>query len=142
MKSISLLALLLAAACGGATPTPATATGGAAHAHHEGGGMHHPELTATMAAFHDVLRPLWHDDSEARAANACAGVSRLVETYPPLEAAPAGADPDAWDPAVAALGEALGAMGAACEAGGDPEPSFQALHERFHALIGLLPAAS
>lgn len=167
-RAIALLSLSLTlASCAStatvATPTPCAACGQHAHGGEacphcqgamggHGGAMHggeHGEMMGMMAslppsvaAFHEVIRPVWHaEPGAARDANACAQSTTLrlradaVVAEPVPEAARA--DAPGWQAATGALQQSSVALVAACEA--TPRVGvterLTALHTAFHALM-------
>ncbi len=148
---------VVVAACGGkSAPAPASPGGeggeGGGHAHHHMGSGHeaeHPPMTPELTAFHDVLSPLWHaEPGEQRTNDTCESTGRMRELVPAITAAPpAGADVAAWGAAVDELEGRISDLEGPCS-GGTVElgamtfdDAFRALHEQFHALLGLLPPA-
>lgn len=154
------LVAVVVAACGGKSdpaPAPSPGAGGAhaghgEHAHHHMGEGHeaeHPPMTPELTAFHDVLAPLWHAEPGAqRTSDTCAATARMAGLVPALyDAPPAGADVAAWGAAVDELQGRISDLEGPCS-GGTVElgamtfdDAFRALHEQFHALLGLLPPA-
>lgn len=149
MRSILFAILIVAAGCGGksAEPTtPAPAPEGGEHAghgaehEHEGG---HPELTPEMHAFHDQLAPLWHaEPGPQRQADTCDSIPTLEQGVASIAAAPvpAGVDGATWTGAVGALDTSLDELQTSC-AGAEFDATFSTVHDRFHALMDLLPKA-
>lgn len=143
--SSSLVLSLSLAACGGApdpapvapapvAPTPAPAASAPAHAGHG-------DLPAPLAAFHDTLRPLWHDETADRQARTCAATGELearAAALPGVEVA----DPQkaAYGAEVGKLNASLADLKAACAGSGDFAAAFTRVHDGFHALTGLAGA--
>jgi hypothetical protein len=136
MKTFALLltALVLPlAACGGAAePAPAAPTAAAAAepAHDHG------DLPLQVAAFHDTLRPLWHDESAERQSKTCAQTGELVARAGALGEVEVAEDRrEGWTAAIGELSAALGELEAACTSGGDFAASFTRVHDGFHTLL-------
>lgn len=135
--SLVLIASLTACASSPSTPAPAAApqaaAGGEAH------GEHHPNFSPTVAAFHEVLRPLWHSDpGEARDGRTCEQSATLNTRAQAIVNAPdEGPDGARWRLAAADLAAANTALVAACAA--TPRASIaarlEAVHTAFHHLI-------
>jgi hypothetical protein len=131
MKILSLAPLLALslAACGGASEPAATAP--VAPVADEHGAM-----PAPVVAFHDSLKPLWHDQTPERQAKTCAALDELdarATALPTAEVAPA--RKDAYVTAASGLTASLGELRAACGGSGDFTASFSKVHDGFHALM-------
>lgn len=145
--TIASLAGFLAIACGGSDRAPATPSTGepAAPTTGEPGApaadQHDHDLPADLAAFHDVLAPVWH--SEVTPKPACPNSSKLFiasENIDPM-AAPEGVDPDAWMEAADLLLASALQLSQACNQMGDDAAAQESLiemHDRFHALVALI----
>ncbi len=123
--------LLLAGAVGIAG---AAAADEVPHRYGPGGGNHHPSMIGATAAFHDLMRPLWH--SPAGTARVAAGCEKAGE-IPIRITALASERPDSTAPAT--MTETAKALQAACVAGkGDAvEAALDTLHQQFHQLMGM-----
>ncbi len=164
-RAIALLSLSLAlASCAStatvATPTPCASCGQHAHGGEaclhcpgamdgHGGAMNggeHGEMIASLppslAAFREVIRPVWHaEPGAARDANACAQSATLRQRADAVVAEPvpeaARADAPGWQAATGALQQSSVALVTACEA--TPRVGvterLTALHTAFHALM-------
>jgi hypothetical protein len=96
----------------------------------------HGDMPAELVAFHDVLAPLWHDETPERQAKTCAQVGELDAKAGPLTGVEVAAEKkDAWTAAVTQLDASIDELGAACTAGGDFTASFTKVHEGFHGLL-------
>ncbi|HUS67570.1 MAG TPA: hypothetical protein VMZ28_23705 [Kofleriaceae bacterium] len=96
----------------------------------------HGDMPAELVAFHDVLRPLWHDETPERQAKTCAQVGELDAKAGPLTGVEVAADKkEVWTSAVAQLEASIDELGAACTGGGDFMASFTKVHEGFHGLL-------
>jgi hypothetical protein len=145
MRSILFIVAIAAAACGGAsksdTTEPAPATGTMPADEHAG--EEHSNLPAEVHAFHEQLAPLWHSEAADRQAATCAKGAELADGAAKIEgaAAPEGVDAAAWTAAAKELTASAQALVTDCGAGAaDFDAKFNAVHERFHGLIELLPA--
>jgi hypothetical protein len=133
MRTTFFLIVMTAVACGGKSAAPK-------HGGHEGG--EHDDLPAPVAAFHDVLSPLWHQAPGAqRTTDTCAAIAtfreramNLVTTVPPE---PAAADAEGWRDATSALVSAVEELDQACaapdRAGFDEK--FAHVHDEFHQVM-------
>ncbi len=133
MKKFAAL-FLLVAACG-SKAAPATTTKTQPMAHEE-----HGDMPAEIVAFHDVLKPLWHDDKNPeRMANTCAALPKFDQPAAALIASPtpAGGDKDKWAAAGPTLTATMTDLKAKCEAkdAAGFEPAFAAMHNAFHGYI-------
>ena len=143
MRTILFTMILAVAACGGSSKTDTEEPGGAEPIAHEGekheeGG--HPELTAEMHAFHDVLAPLWHSEAPDRQDKTCENAGEMLALGEKIQDAPnPGADSAAWGEAVKTLMLSIVKLMDECKAGGDFEANFGAVHDAFHGLMELLP---
>ena len=136
MKRIVCLFVVLAA-CGGkdaATTTTPVSTGSEV-----------PEsgiLTPELAAFHDVLSPIWHAEGQARMTDACAALAELASKGAAVKAAaaPAKVEPTKWAQAGVDLEASVGGLQAAC--GGADEGAFNvaitAVHDAYHQAMSLI----
>ena len=142
--TIFVLALIgSAAACGGGAP-PATAMAAAPAEVEPAQPQHdeHGDLPAELVAFHDVLKPLWHDETPDRQAKACAQVGELDAKAGPLAGVEVAAEKkEAWTSAVAQLEASIDELGTACTGGGDFMASFTRVHDGFHGLVELAGGA-
>lgn len=144
MRTILFSLVLAVAACGGSSKSDTEEPVGGAEpiAHEEerkaeGG---HPELTAEMHAFHDVLAPLWHSETPDRQDSTCANAGKMLDLGQDIQDAPnPGAEPTAWELAVKQLMLSVMKMMDECKSGGDFEANFGAVHDAFHGLMELLP---
>jgi hypothetical protein len=144
MRTILFSLILAVAACGGSskadTEEPVGTAEPMAHsdeAEHQG---NHPELTAEMHAFHDVLAPLWHSEAPDRQDRTCESAGRMLSLGEKIQDAPnPGADATAWAEAVKTLMLSVVKLMDECKAGGDFEANFGAVHDAFHGLMELLP---
>jgi hypothetical protein len=145
MRTIFCSLILAVAACGGASKSEIEEPAGgssepigneeATHEEHQ-----HPELTAEMHAFHDVLAPLWHASTPDRQATTCDSAGTLLALGEDIQDAPnPGADEAAWGEAVKRLMLSVVTLMDGCKAGGDFEAHFGAVHDAFHGLMELLP---
>ncbi|MFO0647910.1 MAG: hypothetical protein U0326_16850 [Polyangiales bacterium] len=166
-RAITLLSLSLAlASCAStatvAAPPPCAACGQHAHGgeacpHCQGamgghGAMHGGDhgdmmrmmasLPPSIAAFHEVIRPVWHaEPGAARDANACAQSATLRQRADAIVAAPAPeaarADAPGWQAATSTLQQSSVALVTACEATPRAEVTerLTSLHTAFHALM-------
>lgn len=124
-------------------PAATTASGGEHHGEHHGAG-HHANLSPTMTAFHDVLRPLWHSDAGAdRDRRTCEQSATLVERADAISAAPvpesAQANAGRWPTAAAQLMATTRALATACAATppANVASNLEAVHTAFHGLMEL-----
>lgn len=152
--ALSVLGFVSGVGCGSrasgsaSAPTQTVSSGNASGEHREGenhgGGDHHGAMPATVRAYHEVLRPLWHSDPGAeRDARVCAQAGELVTR---ANAVAADVVPPAlseraveWRAAATNLVERSSAVQRACAANtlsGVPG-SLSAAHDAFHALIEL-----
>lgn len=143
-RSILLVSLLVAGACGGKSPPATTAsTTEPAHPGHGDGKPEHA-FPAEVGAFHDKLSPLWHAEAGAARTEATCGASgeldQLAEDVQNA-APPAAVDGATWSEHVAQLRGALSRLADDCAAtqGASIDANFEAVHDAFHALIDLLP---
>lgn len=126
-----------AAACGGTSPqtTPMAAAPAEvepAQPQHD----EHGDMPAELVAFHDVLKPLWHDETPERQAKTCGQVGELDAKAGPLAGVEVAAEKkEAWTSAVAQLDASIDELGAACTGGGDFMASFTKVHDGFHGLL-------
>jgi hypothetical protein len=146
MRTILFTLIVAVAACGGSSkPDTEEPAGGADPiAHEEGEEKHeeggHPELTAEMHAFHDVLAPLWHSEAPDRQDKTCENAGRMLSLGEKIQDAPnPGADATAWAEAVKTLMVSIVKLMDECKAGGDFDANFGAVHDAFHGLMELLP---
>lgn len=143
-----VLALMLAAGCGGAgqgSPPPLeTARDSQPHdvraAKHGGDAEEMVVMSPEVKAFHDVLAPRWHAERGAgRMADTCAAIPELRKGADAITAAkpPERAEPAEWTASARELGAAVAALGETCQASDAAkfEPAFTAVHERFHAVL-------
>jgi len=130
---------------------PDTATPDAPHGHehggehggeHKGEHKHDHDFAGPTDAFHEAMAPLWHAPAgDARTTDTCAAAPDLVAS---AEAVAASAAPEkvtdeaAWKAAGAELVGKAQALQATCEASGDFDGAFTAVHEAFHGLVKLV----
>jgi hypothetical protein len=148
----ALMAVLVVVACGGPTKpdTLETArpnqnhdmrhTGEAGHMAGGGEAGAMAALPPEVKTFHDTLAPRWHaEHGPQRTAETCAAIPQFHAQADAIVAAapPRGADPAAWSASAKQLGDAVGALDAACKAGDAAafEPAFAEVHHRFHAVM-------
>lgn len=108
---------------------------GAEHhgADHKGG--EHAAMPASVKAFHDVLAPVYHLEKGApRDEQACAALPKLDEAGKGVSAELSG---EADKPKHEALGQALTALGAACQVPErtDVAAKLEGVHDAFHAYV-------
>jgi hypothetical protein len=144
MRTIFFSLILAVAACGGSSKTDTEEPGGGADpiAHEEEGKGEegHPELTAEMHDFHDVLAPLWHSETPDRQEKTCESAGKMLSLGEKIQDAPnPGADATAWAEAVKTLMVSIVTLMDDCKAGGDFDANFGAVHDAFHGLMELLP---
>jgi hypothetical protein len=129
----------------GCASTGSHAAGGE---HHGEQGEHHPSLPPTVAAFHDVLRPLWHDTpGAARDAATCLQAGTLLDRANAI--ADARVPPSirereaAWMTASAQLSANTCGLVSTCGATprGAVAASLETVHTAFHALVEHLEGA-
>jgi hypothetical protein len=142
MKRISLLALSFSiTACGAsdpATTTPSTTEPPQAAAAAEPQHDEHGDMPAQLVAFHDVLKPLWHDETANRQANTCGQIAELDARAGALTQVEVAPDKkEAWAAGVTQLDAAIEELGAGCTGKGDFVASFTKVHDGFHALLEL-----
>lgn len=135
-RRIPLTLSLFLIACGGAgdssPTTPAAASPAPAAEHHDD----HGDLPPALVAFHDALRPLWHDETPERQAKTCAQVNELESRATPLESAEVPADrQEKWKIEVTGLKAALMELSNACAGNADFAASFTRVHDSFHHLV-------
>ena len=123
-------------ACGGSAPPQPMAAAPAevepAQPQHD----EHGDMPAELVAFHDVLKPLWHDETPERQAKTCGQVGELDAKAAPLAGVEVAAEKkDAWTAAVAQLESSIDELNAACTGGGDFVGSFTKVHDGFHGLL-------
>lgn len=158
---LTTLALAVAVgACGPSTPAAETPAEHGEHGehhgeHHEHGGHgehgehhghesegEHAKLTGSVAAFHEVLAPLWHaDKGPAREKKTCEAVPTFEQRAAAVDGeVPEAAKADAagWHSAAQALAKSVGDLKAECgkpEGGrADFEAKFHGVHEAFHGI--------
>ena len=147
IRTLTLIFVLSAAACGGKKPAPATTSttqhaDGAEGSGHDASGHegHHEEMPAEMKQFHDVLKPRWHaEKGPQRIKDTCAAVPEFRSTGDALAKAtpPTKANADTWTSATRALIDSIGGLEAACKTNDATkfEAAFTKLHDSFHALM-------
>ncbi|MFO0547025.1 MAG: hypothetical protein U0271_01490 [Polyangiaceae bacterium] len=137
--------LAFAVACGGSKSESKTADHDAEHEHGEGeGGEHHEEHSAVpeVAAFHDVLAPLWHDKAQAKDwAGVCAGTKDLT-THADAIVASKSADKlgdraQTFRDAATQLSKLSTDLDSVCSQKGDVEGALKQVHEQFHKVMEL-----
>jgi hypothetical protein len=153
-RACVILGLLLAG-CGGGSgegtgdgQDEASSGGEAEHHHHgEGHGGHHEhaELPPSVSAFHDVLAPAFHADPGPGRAQAACDAHETFDTRAAAvrdDAAPEGADADAYAHAAAGLVAASAELTRVCGEGTDgAEAALDSLHDAFHAVVEQLGAS-
>lgn len=146
MRSLLLSSILvLAAACGGKSSpaTSSTTTAGAGAGSGEAA-THEHDFPPTIAAFHDQMAPLWHQEpGPARTEATCGVTGELDQKLEEVQnaGAPAGVDGAAWTAKLDELRIAMSVLNEDCinVDGEKLDENFQKLHDAFHALIALLP---
>lgn len=145
MRTILFTLILAASACGGSSKTDTEEPGGGAEPITQEKGEEskeesHPELTAEMHDFHDVLAPLWHSKTPDRQDRTCENAGRMLSLGEKIQDAPnPGAEQAAWEEAVKTLMVSIVKLMDECKSGGDFEANFGAVHDAFHGLMELLP---
>lgn len=94
-----------------------------------------------VAAFHDVMAPLWHAPAgEQRAQETCVQSSQLVANVSIIQQSgtPANVKADKWSQAVTSLTQAVTELEQQCDDKNSPEPALGEVHEAFHHLVKLL----
>ena len=141
--------VLALGACGGSKGPAATAAGGdETGAHNEGEHDEHSGMPAEMAAFHDVLAPLWHvEPAQARMDKYCADANVEAVSVPAdalvAAPAPAGVDAEAWATTVGRMGNEFADTFGACSLDlATFDATFGAAHDLFHDLMEMLAQAS
>lgn len=128
MKKIIAIALF-AAACGSKAKPATTPV-----AKEE-----HKAPPAQMVAFHDVLSPLYHDETPERMEKVCGAWAKLDEAGKALAAAPTpeGGNTEKWAASGTALTAGIQDVRAKCDAKDATgfTPSFEALHTAFHGMM-------
>lgn len=133
MKKFAALFFVFAA-CGSKAPaTTTTTTQPVAH-------NDHGDMPAEIVAFHDVLKPLWHDDKNPeRMANTCAALPKFDQPAAALLAStvPEGGDKDKWVAAGPTLTASMADLKAKCDAkdAAGFEPAFAAMYNAFHGYM-------
>lgn len=134
MKRFVIVTIVLAA-CGG-SEKPATTDPTTKPAMDE-----HDKLTPELTAFHNVLKPLWHQDKgDAQVTATCGATADLLTKAKAVQAAPVPdkVDAAAWADAGTKLVASVEALGATCT--GDKstfDATFNDVHNAFHAAMGL-----
>ena len=134
MKRLMIVTIVLAA-CGG-SEKPATKDNDMAG---KPAMDEHGKLTPELTAFHDVLKPLWHQDKgDAQVTATCnAGADLQAKAKAVADApTPTGVTADAWQQQTLRLGKAVDALVAVCA--GDHaqfDASFTEVHNAFHAAM-------
>ena len=147
IRTLSLIVVLTAAACGGKKPAPATTTTtptaegaeGAGHEGHEGGGEH-AGMPAELTKFHDVLAPRWHaDKGPQRMKDTCAALPEFRADADAIAKAtpPEKANADTWTTSTRALVDSINGLETTCKANDTSkfEAAFHKVHESFHGLM-------
>jgi hypothetical protein len=147
IRNLTLVFVLLAAACGGNKTAPATTTTtqpAEPHGHeHEGSGgagAEHEALTPELTAFHDLLAPLWHaEKGPKRIKDTCAAVPQFKTSADAVAKAtpPTKANADTWTQGTRALVDSVNALETACKTNDSAkfEAAFHNVHEAFHRLM-------
>lgn len=125
-------------------PQPPTAKQPEADATHGGVGGALLALPTSLAAFHEVLAPLWHAaESPQRTTDTCNAIGELTSRARAItiDPAPAGIDANTWGNAGINLQASVKALHAECgtAARSALQPTFAGVHQAFHALLELLP---
>jgi hypothetical protein len=110
-------------------------------AHGEAHGEAHMDLPPEMAAFHDVLAPLWHVEGEKQP---CPQAEELVARADAIRQAqvPAGVVEDDWHMHTLNLGSAADHLAFACrDEPGAVAAQLTTVHDEFHVLIEMIPHA-
>lgn len=145
LRFLAFTLLLSLAACG---PKAQPALSTREHADEMHGEHHdHAAMPPAVARFHEKLSPLWHAPKSAdRVGNACSATAELDLLLADVEAEgpPAGVDPTSWGTAVADLRGAWATFRDDCtnNDAAEFENAFGLAHDRFHALVELLPKSA
>ncbi len=143
MKTVSIAALLLAAAACGSTPrSDSTAKQDMDQdgQKHEVGHKGEMAMPPQLAKFHDTLAPRWHAaHGPQRMADTCAAMSQFQADAEALASSqpPSGGDAAAWSTGGKQLTAAVSALDATCKASDAAafEPAFERVHEAFHGVM-------
>ena len=95
----------------------------------------------SVAAFHDVMAPLWHAPAgEQRAQEICVQSSQLVANVDIIQQSetPDKVKSNEWSRAVKNLSQTVSELEQQCDDKQPPEPALGEVHEAFHQLIKLL----
>lgn len=98
------------------------------------GARHHPGMRGSAAAFHDLMRPLWHSPAGAARVDAvCGKSSEIVQRIADIVAERAD------NPVPATMAATAKNLQTACaEARVEAvEPALDTLHQQFHELMGM-----
>jgi hypothetical protein len=148
IRTLSLVIVLAATACGGKQSTPATSQAAQKSEGHEGHeGMEHEGMSAEMTKFHDVLAPRWHaDKGPQRMKDTCTAVPEFRADADAIAKAtpPEKANADTWTTSTRALVDAINGLETTCKANDATkfEAAFGKVHESFHGLMaaaGMMP---
>lgn len=163
---VLVLSALLFGACGGSSESAeGSSTTGGEHCEHEGHcehcdhheehggdcehgdcghehgehGEHHAAMPAEIAALHEELAPVFHQDpGTARGASACEHAESFRAHATTIQAmtAPEGADAAGWTSATATLSSEAEALATDCGAGGaNADARLDSFHGAFHAVM-------
>jgi hypothetical protein len=144
IRTLSLVILLSAAACGGKKSAPATTPSTEQAQPHEehaaGEGAEHEDLTPELTKFHDILAPLWHAaKGPQRIKDTCAAVPQFRTAADAVGKAtpPTKANADTWTTATRALVDSVNGLETACKTNDAAkfEAAFHNVHESFHHLM-------
>lgn len=143
IRTVSLVFVLAAAACGGKqsapAATPTTTPEAAAHEGHQGP-EEHKGMTAEMTKFHDVLAPRWHaEKGPQRMKDTCAALPQFKTEADAIAKAtpPTKANADTWTTGTRALVDSVNALETTCKANDTAkfDEAFHTVHESFHGLM-------
>lgn len=135
MKRLLIVTIVLAACGGSEKPAPKDNDPAAKPAMDE-----HDKLTPELTAFHDVLKPLWHQDKgEAQVTATCDAGADLQAKAKAVTAAavPAGVDAAQWQQLTLGLEKSVDKLIAICGADRSGfDAAFADVHTAFHAAMG------
>lgn len=148
IRTLTLVVVLAATACGGKQSTPATSsTAQKSEGHEDHEKMEHEGMTPEMTKFHDVLAPRWHaDKGPQRMKDTCAAVpdfhadaDAIAKATPPVKA-----NADTWTSGTRALVDSVNGLEMTCKANDTAkfDEAFGKVHESFHAVMaagGMMP---
>ena len=141
IRTLTLVIVLAAAACGGKKPAPANNATMPEHA--EAGGAEageHAGMPAEMTKFHDVLAPRWHaEKGPQRMKDTCAALPEFHADADAIAKAtpPEKANADTWTTSTRALVDSVNGLDPICKANDAAkfEEAFHKVHENFHGLM-------